>query len=119
LNLMMRNQDDHTKNIAFLMDRRGEWRLSPAYDVTYAYNPNGAWTNRHQMSVNGKRDGFTHEDIMAAATAADVRPRRAREILSEVGEAVARWPEFAALAGVPESLAQVMLSTFRQLGPVR
>jgi len=119
LNLMMRNQDDHTKNIAFLMDRRGEWRLSPAYDVTYAYNPKGAWTNRHQMSVNGKRDGFTHEDIMAAATAADVRPRRAREILSEVREAVARWPEFAAMAGVPESLAQAMSSTFRQLGPVR
>jgi serine/threonine-protein kinase HipA len=55
-NIMVRNQDDHVKNIAFLMNRKGEWRLSPAFDVNYAYNPAGPWTGQHQMSLNGKRD---------------------------------------------------------------
>jgi len=63
-NILIRNQDDHTKNIAFLMDRSGVWSLSPAYDVTYSYNPAGFWTNRHEMSVNGKRDGFTKKDLL-------------------------------------------------------
>ncbi|NOQ90007.1 MAG: type II toxin-antitoxin system HipA family toxin, partial [Gammaproteobacteria bacterium] len=64
-NIFARNQDDHTKNIAFLMDKTGQWSLSPAYDVTYSHNPAGAWTNQHQMSINGKRDDFDREDLIA------------------------------------------------------
>ena len=66
-NVIARNQDDHVKNIAFLMDRGGRWRLSPAFDVTYSYNPAGAWTATHQMTLNGKRDGFTLDDFRACA----------------------------------------------------
>ncbi len=58
-NVIARNQDDHVKNIAFLMDKQGRWSLSPAFDVMYAYNPSGAWTAMQQMSLAGKRDGFT------------------------------------------------------------
>ncbi|HIZ51540.1 MAG TPA: HipA domain-containing protein [Candidatus Pseudomonas excrementavium] len=64
-NIIARNQDDHVKNIAFLMDRQGNWSLSPAFDVTYSYNPQGMWTGSHQMSMNGKRDGFMLEDFKA------------------------------------------------------
>lgn len=99
-NILGRNQDDHTKNISFLMDRRGEWRLAPAYDVTYSYNPDGLWTSRHQMSLNGKRDGFVCDDLMETARVADVKPRKAREILSEIAAVLQRWPEFAERAGV-------------------
>uniref|UniRef100_UPI0035694DE0 type II toxin-antitoxin system HipA family toxin n=1 Tax=Hyphomonas sp. TaxID=87 RepID=UPI0035694DE0 len=62
-NLVARNQDDHVKNIAFLMDKQGRWSLSPAFDVMYSYNPAGVWTSRHQMSLNGKLDGFDREDF--------------------------------------------------------
>ena len=64
-NIVARNQDDHVKNIAFLMNRKGTWSLSPAFDVTYAYNPTGTWTGRHQMTLNGKRDEFTLDDFEA------------------------------------------------------
>ena len=60
-NVLARNQDDHAKNIAFLMKKSGEWLLAPAFDVIYAYNPSGEWTSRHQMSVNGKRTDFTKD----------------------------------------------------------
>lgn len=99
-NVMARNQDDHTKNIAFLMDKKGNWSLSPAFDVIYSYNPQGQWTARHQMSVNGKRDGFDAEDFLAVAEHANLRPRKAEAIIQEVREAVQRWPRYAELAGI-------------------
>jgi serine/threonine-protein kinase HipA len=102
-NIVARNQDDHVKNISFLMDRAGRWSLSPAYDVTYAYNPEGAWTARHQMTMNGKRDGFVRQDFRDCANAASMRRGRAEEILDEVVAAVRRWPEFAAEAAVDKA----------------
>lgn len=63
-NVIVRNQDDHTKNISFLMGEDGVWRLSPAYDMGYSYNPNGGWTATHQMSINGKFDGITRKDLL-------------------------------------------------------
>lgn len=101
LNILARNQDDHVKNIAFLMDQNGNWRLSPAFDITYAYNPAGAWTGAHQMSLNGKRDGFDIDDLITFAAAGGVKPRRARKILGEVSEAVKDWPAFAGQAEIP------------------
>jgi len=99
-NIIARNQDDHVKNIAFLMDRRGAWRLSPAFDVTYSYNPQGAWTAMHQMSMSGKRDGFTLADFNACGKSAGLKRGRAETIVAEVRASVARWPEFAERAGV-------------------
>lgn len=99
-NVIARNQDDHVKNIAFLMDKQGRWSLSPAFDVMYAYNPSGSWTASHQMSLAGKRDGFTLEDFRSLAKAASMKRGRAEAIAHEVTVAVARWPEFAAKAGV-------------------
>ncbi len=102
-NIVARNQDDHVKNIAFLMDQAGRWSLSPAFDLSYSYNPAGAWTNQHQMTLNGKRDGFTTADFTACAQAALMKRGRAETILAEVSTAVTRWPEFSAAAGVPEA----------------
>lgn len=107
-NVVARNQDDHVKNIAFVMDRAGTWSLSPAYDITYAYNPDGLWTARHQMSLNGRRDGFTMDDLRAAGRAASLVRGRADAIHAQVRDAVARWPGFAQEAGVePEHVRAV------------
>jgi len=102
-NLVARNQDDHVKNIAFLMDRAGKWSLSPAFDITWSFNPNGPWTATHQMSVNGKRDHFTRADLMAAGRSAQLKRGRAAAIAEEVIIAVRDWPRFAAEAGVLEA----------------
>ena len=101
-NVVGRNQDDHVKNIAFLMDRSGVWRLSPAFDVTYSYDPLGAWTSRHQMSLNGKRDQFTREDLITFAKVGGMKTKRANEMVAHVIEVVNRWPEIAGEVGVSE-----------------
>jgi len=104
-NIVARNQDDHVKNIAFLMDKQGRWSLSPAFDMMYSYNPDGAWTSRHQMSVNGKRDGFDREDFRALERTASMKRGRGDAILDEVIAAVSRWREFADQASVDPVLA--------------
>ena len=105
-NIVARNQDDHVKNIAFLMDKLGHWSLAPAFDVTYSYNPSGAWTATHQMTLNGKRDGFTIDDFAACARTASMKKTRVKAILAEVTAAVSRWPEFAAAARLAPDLTQ-------------
>ncbi len=116
-NIVARNQDDHVKNIAFLMDRDGRWALSPAFDMTYAYNPRGVWTAQHQMSLAGKRDGFTLADLSACARSASMARTAAERIFDEVREAVAEWPVFAAAAGVDEASASAIAATHRLVLP--
>ena len=110
-NIVARNQDDHTRNIAFLMDSSEQWGLSPAFDVTYAYNSNGTWTNQHQMSVNGKRDGFKQSDLLVPARQFGIR--NAGDILNQVFEIVRQWPKYATEAGVSQSDTELIASTHR------
>lgn len=112
-NAVTRNQDDHTKNIAFLMDKQGRWALSPAYDVTYSYNPDGAWTSQHQMRIAGKQSDFTRSDLLALAADADVNAAAAGTIITEVLAAAARWEQFAEAAGVPPPQRTAVGTQFR------
>jgi serine/threonine-protein kinase HipA len=112
-NLVARNQDDHVKNIAFLMDRTGQWSLSPAFDVTWSFNPSGDWTATHQLSVNGKRDHFTRADLLAAGRSALLKRGRADTIAEEVISAVGDWPRHAADAGVPEDRCRQIQTSHR------
>lgn len=112
-NVVARNQDDHVKNIAFLMDRRGRWTLAPAFDITYSYQPAGRWTGRHQMSLNGRREDFAWHDIKAAAASAMLKKKRAEAITREVCDAVSRWPDFAGDAGVPREQSKGIQQTHR------
>ncbi len=112
-NIVARNQDDHVKNIAFLMDKAGNWSLAPAFDLTYSYNPDGAWTSSHQMTLNGKRDRFTLEDFKACAKVASMKRGRAGAILKEVQEVVARWQDYAHEAGVDQRQSELIQGALR------
>ena len=92
-NVVARNQDDHTKNISFLMDRQGVWHLSPAYDMSWAYNPNGGWTATHQMSINNKWDNISREDLLTVASEMNVKG--AKQIIDQVVDAVSQWSRLA------------------------
>ena len=94
-NIIGRNQDDHVKNMAFLMDKSGRWSLSPAFDVTYSFQPTGEWTSVHQMTLNGKRDGFTLDDFKACAKVGSMKRGRAETIIEEVRKVIKRWPDYA------------------------
>ena len=99
-NVIARNQDDHVKNIAFLMNRLGQWSLAPAYDMTYSYQPSGRWTHRHQMTINGKQDDFTPDDFKQCGQAATLKRGEYRTIFRDVSQVVSRWSDYADDAGV-------------------
>ena len=110
-NVVSRNQDDHTKNFAFLMDRNGQWRLSPAFDVTYAHGNH--FTARHQMTINGKDDQILRDDLLLLAEKLDVKG--AVQCINEVTEAVQSWHDFANQAGLSKSLQEYISEKHRKL----
>jgi serine/threonine-protein kinase HipA len=107
-NIMSKNCDDHTKNFSFLLREGGSWELAPAYDVTFAHNPDGEWTNQHLMSVNQKFKEFTIEDLMTVADRFEIG--EASSIIDQVREAIKEWPSFAKKAGVNKEVQEKIKS---------
>ena len=103
-NVIMRNRDDHTKNFSFLLREKGEWRLSPAYDMTYAFDPLSYWTQRHQMSVGGKLQNITRKDLTDFAYSMSIR--NAEDIIDTAESVAAEWKRYAGSSGVPERTAE-------------
>ncbi|MBN1187727.1 MAG: type II toxin-antitoxin system HipA family toxin [Bacteroidales bacterium] len=97
-NIVAKNQDDHTRNISLLMNKGGEWSLSPAYDIIYSNNPEGLWTNRHQLSVNGKSDNFEINDLLKVGKENNIKDAKA--IIESIIDVVSQWPEYAKDPGV-------------------
>lgn len=94
-NIVARNQDDHVKNIAFLMDRKGNWSLSPAFDVTYSFNPTGEWTSAHQMTLNRKKDHFVMDDFESCGKLVRMKQGQAKSIVNEIQAVVRKWRNYA------------------------
>ncbi len=110
-NVVARNQDDHTKNISFLMDQSGQWKLSPAYDLTWSYNPQGVWTNVHQMSIAGKRADFTKSTLLEVGKRQSIKhPER---ILEEVVDVVNNWQQYSSAYEVPLKLSDKIKASHR------
>ena len=99
-NVVARNHDDHCKNHSFVMDRQGRWSLAPAYDLCYSYSPSGRWTNRHQMSLNGKQTDFTFKDLLETGIKAGIN--NPGEIIEKTVEIVSDWKEYAKDCGVKD-----------------
>lgn len=100
-NVLTKNNDDHVKNIAFLMNRQGEWKLAPAYDLTLSYSPSNRWLKAHQMGVNGKRTDITQEDIYACASAMDISKSKCKAMIQKVENAKSNFSDFAEKAFIP------------------
>lgn len=92
-NVLARNCDDHTKNFAFLMDKRGKWMLSPAYDICFAYRPGSIWVSSQSLQVNGKREGITDADFLEVARKMNIK--KPEEKIEQVKKAIRKWKEFA------------------------
>ena len=103
-NVVARNNDDHTKNFSFLMDRKGSWTLVPAYDLCYTYKPGGQWVGQHQLSLNGKRDGFTRQNLMTVGENMDIR--LCTGIIDQLVEVVSHWHQYASESGARDAHAK-------------
>jgi len=103
-NVIMRNNDDHTKNISFILRRGGEWRLAPAYDVTYAYKPGNVWIQAHQLTINGRTRDITKDDLLALAYNANIKG--AEDKIETILAVADRWKNYAGESSVPAATSE-------------
>lgn len=101
-NELAKNYDDHVKNISFLMDRSGKWKLAPAYDMTFSYNPTSLWTANHQMRINAKKNNIELEDMITCGKNMDISEKNIRKIITQINAVVKRWPSYAEKAELQE-----------------
>lgn len=114
-NVCFINHDDHVKNISFIMDRVGKWRLSPFYDVTYMYDPNGKWTNEHQMLINGKSKNINLVDIFTAGKNMDIKEIRMNQIIDDIRRAMSQFPKIGKEAHLPDEVIEELKNKFIKL----
>lgn len=112
-NVMSRNCDDHTKNFAFLMDKSGQWRLSPAYDICHAYRPKSEWVSQHALSINGKRKNITKEDLLEVAKQMNVK--KAEAIISQTTETIRKWNDYSDRVKLEPALKKAIGKTLLKL----
>jgi serine/threonine-protein kinase HipA len=101
-NVCMRNCDDHTKNFSFRLKKDGVWELSPAYDLCHACKPNHQWVSQHALSINGKRDNITKEDLLTVGES--IKNKKAKDCIAEISEIAGQWKKFADDVGVEPKL---------------
>lgn len=112
-NVVARNHDDHTKNHSFMMTEDGKWSLAPAYDLCYAYSPSGKWTSQHQLSLNGKRDNITRNDLLAVGKKMSIN--NCENIIDQVVDVLADWEVYAKEADVKKEYAEQIKDALRLL----
>lgn len=108
-NVMARNCDDHTKNFSFLMDKTGKWQLAPAFDVCHAYRPGSVWVSQHSLSINGKRQGISRDDLMEVSKNMNIK--KAESIINEINGVVSKWIDFAEQTKVQKDLKEAIEKT--------
>jgi len=105
-NVLSANCDDHVKNFAFQMDRQGKWSLSPAYDLTFAYNPNNKWISEHQMLINNKSSRITDNDMIQSGIQMGLTREYCVSVVEEIRQVVNNWYEYAMKAGISDSRSE-------------
>jgi serine/threonine-protein kinase HipA len=113
-NVILVNQDDHVKNISFLMDRQGRWSLAPAYDITFSYDADNQWLRAHQMLVNGKNRDITREDLLAAGKTMGISKQRCSRIIAEVEAVAENFSEYFEQVHVSEQSCEMLLKIIQK-----
>lgn len=101
-NVLATNFDDHTKNFSFILKKDDRWRLSPAYDLCFSFDPTNHWVNKQTLSINGKRLEITKEDLMTIAKNNNIK--KGDKIIDEMTSVIKSWTTYASQAHVNNAL---------------
>jgi len=109
-NVLARNRDDHSKNFSFLMNKEGEWRLAPAYDLTRSQGINGEHTT--SVAGEGKAPGRPH--MFKVGESVGLKPAMMEQVIEQVSVAIGRWNEWCDMAGIAKD-KRIGLSEYERL----
>ena len=117
-NIAAKNCDDHVKNFSFLMDRRGIWTLSPAYDLTYSYNPTNSWISKHQMSLNGKTENINETDLLQFGKNIGLSSAFCKKAIEKIKTVLVNWPQYAEKTNIEEERMTEIAQEIQDVGIV-
>lgn len=103
-NVLATNYDDHTKNFSFLLKKDEKWRLAPAYDLCFSFDPTNHWVSQQTLSVNGKRLEISKKDLMTIAN--DNNIKKGDRIIEDINSIVKSWNKYADQALVRNDLKE-------------
>jgi serine/threonine-protein kinase HipA len=112
-NVIGRNHDDHTKNFSFLMNKNAEWRLAPAYDLIFSYNPDHYWLKEHNLLVNGKSTDINRDDLMTLARKFHIK--KTEQFIDEIIQVFTKFKSYAKQAGVSKEQVKFIYSNLEFL----
>lgn len=113
-NCLAVNQDDHVKNISFLMNKNGQWKLAPAYDLTFSYNLENKWLCAHQMTINSKNKNICFDDLLCAADVMGIPKKKCKNIIEKVSNVVANFEKYAEEVKLKEQTYQEIKKILEQ-----
>ena len=113
-NVLSVNQDDHVKNISFIMNKKGIWSLSPAYDITFSYDRDNKWLKAHQMTINNKSSNITLDDLLIAGSKMGIKKSNCMNIIKEVTEVVSNFSYYAKDVGIKDSTIKYIESIIKE-----
>ena len=117
-NVIFVNQDDHVKNTAFLMNKKGEWKLSPAYDLTFSYNPDNTWLRAHQMSINKKTENISYDDLITSGKNMGIGKAKCTKIISQVQSVAEKYPDYLHQSGVSDKTIRMLSAVLEKKGSI-
>lgn len=86
-NVLSHNRDDHAKNFSFLMDEHGEWKLAPAYDLTFSSGPNGEQST--MVKGEGRNPSINH--LVKLGVEAGLSKKLIDEAIEQTKSALDQW----------------------------
>jgi len=101
-NILAVNRDDHTKNFSFIMNGNGQWRFSPAYDVTF----NMGIEEEQSMSVAGYGKNIPEKAFYELGENFEIDDEHVKQIFIEISESLSNWGSEAKLLGISNSTIQ-------------
>ena len=113
-NVLAVNCDDHVKNFSFIMDRQGTWKLSPAYDLTFAYNPDNKWLCGHQVTINGKSKNITDDDLLQTGKAMGLSKAFCENTVAKIRAVIQNWLIYAQKCDISEQTAETVAEVLKQ-----
>ena len=112
-NVLATNYDDHAKNFAFILKKDENWKLAPAYDVCYSYDPKNIWVSQQTLSINGKHKNISKADLIIIAKSNNIK--KAERIIEEIISVVSNWIIYAKKVSVSKELHDSISKTLISL----
>ncbi|WP_316846020.1 type II toxin-antitoxin system HipA family toxin [Pedobacter psychrodurus] len=108
-NVLAHNRDDHAKNFSYLMNENGEWKMAPAYDLTFSSGPNGEQSS--MVMGEGRNPKTSH--LIKLGQEAKLSKKLIDEIIEQTNRSLSQWGNLAKKYNVTSTNTELIKSAIK------